>query len=160
MIEIYRYSRDGFAPKVQGHHLNIWKEYLKPLDVTGLNDFQRQLYERMHNKCLPLITDTLLDDYQEGVFVFVGGLPQKHWVNHELNHLSFEELQARTLFKSALLDDATVYSVYSIIHTPYNVKEFVVRYGVGFAAYVPKRVLCTSGAINDCVRIPDNDSLE
>lgn len=143
-IKVLRFSHDGFVPKVQTYHYNLLLEFRKPLDTTGLNNWQKQLAEDAYNGALPLIAKLDISDWEKGVFAFIDKLPEPDWVRHELNHLSREEREGRKLFVGEIASDAIVYSPYGLIPQKFSVSDFLKKYFSGAAVYIPGHVSVTT----------------
>lgn len=137
----HRFSRDGFTPKQQTYHLRILNSYLQPLDLTKLNDYQKRLQLEAYEKAQTLLQNLNFKDWQEGVFAFIYSLPDPDWIRHELNHLNYTELNARSWFQENLPETIEIYSTYGLIPTLYTATDFLKKFGIGSACYIPKRSL-------------------
>ncbi len=136
-MRIFRYSTDGFEPKIQTHHYQILKKLLEPQDYSGLNQFQINLIKKQEIESKKLLSNFNFQDWYEGVFVFVGKLPDQKGIDHELNHLKIEERNARILWQAEIQDSAEVYSPYNLIPTLQTIGNYFHQ----LAAFVPKRSL-------------------
>jgi hypothetical protein len=131
-IQIYRFSKDGFLPKVQDYHYEMMLEYLeKPPDMKRLNKYQQGLIQ----EALVALKQVVFD-WNQGVFVFVG-FPTQQELRLELNHLSLEQVTTRNWYKAKIVSTAKVYSVYDLIPQPYVLGEFVKIYPTGSPCYIP-----------------------
>lgn len=141
MIDIFRFSEDGFTGKEQSYHYNLLLEFQKPLDTSGMNDWQKSLVHDAFEKSKPLFAKLNLDDWKEGVFAFISELPKPHWIKQELNHLKQQQLVKRKLFKAKISTDALIYSPYGLIPEGFNANHYLKRYFPGAACFIPKRSL-------------------
>lgn len=138
MIKIYRYSNDGFISKIQTYHYNY---FLEIPNFEGLNEYQKGLALESYNRLRPIFDKLNLDDWKEGIFVFIGGLPEQCWINHELNHLDYHERIRRKLYEASIPDYTDVYSVYNLSPEMYTAEEYILKFWSGAVCYIPKRSL-------------------
>lgn len=138
-VKVIRLSFDGFQPKNQDYRLNVLREFQKPLDTTGLTEWQTHLATESYQKSLPLLAKLDFSDWESGVFAFISQLPEQHWIDHELNHLTKAEKSKRTWFEGEICLTDEIYSPYGLIPELFTVEKYLTRYWPGAAVYIPAR---------------------
>lgn len=129
MIEVERYSIEGFKPQYQSHHLainmfeinNIEKMYTDlglPLPYETYQDFLNKIEFRKEN----------LQDFKYGIWVFISGYKN----NQALNHLKVKV----PCWIAELPEDTIVYDVNWT--KKMKLKDDECKY---FGCYIPKRNL-------------------
>ena len=110
MIEIHRFSEDGFSPKHQDYFLNNWRTCFDHFYLDDLPDHLKKhvldYYEEM-KKYINSVP-SFFDDWEYGVFIFIKSLDDVD-VDFYLNHLKYNEKNARKFWKAYLPDYVFVY---------------------------------------------------
>ena len=126
MITVIRYSKTGFKPRYQDHHLHHVLYELTEFDV---DEAKRSPHAKavleIHERRFKLFKENF-DDFRYGVWCFKEGAS----IGPELNHLR----EARPRWEAELPEDIEVYDVN--LDAKYLLKDF--PYG---AMYVPRRSL-------------------
>jgi hypothetical protein len=138
MIKVFRYSVDGFIPKKQTRHYNLYQSFREPPNITGMNEWEKQLILDSYNKEKHKIKDFNFDDWKSGVFIFLGELPEEKWINQSLNHL--EDQSRLKLYEGKINGFELIYPTYGLIPTIEIARHIVIKYGLGTPCYIPERV--------------------
>lgn len=111
LIDIYRFSEDGFIPKCQHtiiDKINYWRNYDLNEDITP--EWQIDGFKKMIEKSINFD----IGEAKSSVFVFVGK-PDYESTRLLLNHLCDEEKQKRKWYKAKLDISAVVYADSDVI---------------------------------------------
>lgn len=142
-MKAFRFSLDGFVPKVQTYHLNLWLEMRNPPKTEGLSAYQKSMIQHSHQNNIPLIRKLDFEDWEIGAFVFLQSIPPDHDFRHMLNHLSERDRVCGRWFQATIDDNATVYPCFrqSLAPVATTASALLDSQGRGSPCYVPKRFL-------------------
>ena len=128
-MRVVRYSKTGFKPRYQSHHLQHILFELTGFDEKDIKSPYRRYIRRYiresHEKLVKLYTKNF-DDFRYGIWCFKEG----YSIGPELNHLR----ESKPRFVADLDENTEVYDVN--LHEIFKLKDY--PYG---AMYVPKRSL-------------------
>lgn len=141
MITIHRFSEDGFVPKTQKHHYDLYQEFKNPPDLTNLNDWQKKLALDGYKSIKEIIDSFCFQDWESGVFAFLVGLPENHWIEQSLNHLKSGQRLNRKWFEKEINEMSDVYPTYGLVPSKLTAIECLQQHGIGTPVYIPARCL-------------------
>ena len=122
MIDIYRFSEDGFTPKYQNKIIEdilYWRSF-KDFDIIP-----KHLIEHFE-KTIEKAKTRNIDEIKYSIFSFVGK-PNKNIYKFLLNHLSNEEYNKRKWYHGKIPKQGTVFADNDIVGKVKNLDKFVLE---------------------------------
>ena len=127
-MKVIRYSKSGFKPQKQTHHLNDYVYYhLYRFNISDFPEFMKYDLLKIHKERVKFYREHLLD-LKEGIWIFIDGYKD----NQSLNHLK----EKVPCWSADVMDDIDVYGVNWDKTMKLSDPEVKL-----FGCYVPKREL-------------------
>ena len=95
---LFRFSKDGFVPKIQSHHIHdlIEFSFVTPFDLYDIGKhLHDHMYQSMDKVKELLMNEEQMSIFNEGVWTFINDVPElpyrDNYRNMLLNHIKNEE---------------------------------------------------------------------
>ena len=125
---LFRFSKDGFVPKIQSHHIHqlIEFSFVTPFDLYDigkhLHDHMYQSMEKVHKL---LLNEEQMSIFNEGIWTFLNDVPELPYHNYYhkflLNHIKNGE--EYTWWTSECPDHTRIYSGIDYDFKTFTMKE-------------------------------------
>lgn len=109
-LKIYRFSEDGFAPKLQSHHHGFRKSFIEDDDFFAEelascrgNEYVENILRQQRQKMQEFFAGGRIADIEYGIWVFTS----KHFRRRSLNHLK----EIPQMWEADIDEDALAYDV-------------------------------------------------